>query len=141
HVVKKAGAVLNYYFQKSAVRGGGIVEAEARLNSDFRRTSAAGGVAALQQRLERSFALQNVVEALEETLFLRRIQFQCAVQVGKMEGIQHDACRVSKGVCFDDVHAPCGKYAGDSGKKRRPIGGEQGERKAMPLVSEFGLQS
>ena len=141
HVVKEARAILNDHFEQSAVCRSGIVETEARLDGNFWRTSAAGGIAALQQRLQLGFVLKNVVQALDETFLLRRIQFERPVQVKEMERVQYNSRRVCERVCFDDVHAPSGKHPGNSGEKSRAIRGEQGESEAMALGCKLSLKS
>src|SRR5215471_10816172 len=57
-----------------------------------------------------------------------------------MKCVKHHASRIGECVCLDDVHAPGCEYAGNSGKKRRPIRGKQRQREAMPFGSEFRLQ-
>ena len=69
HVVEQPRAILHHNFEKRAVSGRRIVKAEPRLNGDFWRSRSAGRVAALQQRLERRFALQDIVETLKEAFF------------------------------------------------------------------------
>ena len=90
-----------------------VVEIDRGRNRNFRGTRAAGGFAALQQWLERRFTAQHVRKTLLKTVDFAGIQFQCAVQIGEVERIEHHAGRVREGIGLDNVHAPRGKHAGN----------------------------
>src|ERR1700730_10490723 len=56
-----------------------------------------------------------------------------------MESVEDNSGFICESVGLEDGHAPSGKHAGDGGKQRGPVGGEQRKLKRMTSGKQFGL--
>src|SRR5262245_27534415 len=140
HVVEKAGAILRDNFEQRAVHGSLFIEADSCRDRNLRRASAARRFTALQQWLERGLAAQDFGETFLEALDFAGIQLERAMQVGKVESVEHHARGIGKRIGFDDVHAPSREYARNRREQARPVGGKQRQRETVALGLQLRLQ-
>src|SRR5439155_193295 len=136
-------------FEQRAVCRRRIVEVDVRGNGHLGRSCPPGTLPALQQRLERSLSAEHILEALPEARDFTGIQFERAVQIREIKGVQNDARGVRKGIGFVDVHSPAREYSRNRGEQRGAVGGEQRQDKTVSrrghlrldrFLAEFAVQ-
>jgi len=110
YLVQQSRMVLGDDFEQRAVCGRRIVEVDVRRNGHLGRSRPPGTLTALQQRLEPSLSAEHILEAFPEARNFTGIQFERAVQIREIKGVQNDARGIRKGIGFVDVHSPAREY-------------------------------